>query len=102
MASQQGDSGPLISSGLIRRYDGTFGVYVLLSFAGRDDVEPVQKVLVDEFDAPVSFFTEREAQIAAFDTIQDVRRDTMSTPLPGSTLASEGEIERVDEAPDMP
>jgi hypothetical protein len=74
--SEQGDFGLNISSGLIRHRDGTFG-YVLLSFTGRDDVEPVRKVLSDESDAPVSFFTEREAQIAAFDWIQDyqARRD---------------------------
>jgi len=49
-----------------------------LSFAGRDDVEPVRKVLADESDAPVSFFTEREAQIAAFDWAQDIRQDALT------------------------
>jgi hypothetical protein len=72
-----------------------------LSFAGRDDVEPVRKVLADESDAPVSFFTEREAQIAAFDWAQDIRQDALSRPPPGSTWASEGEIDRVDERPDI-
>lgn len=71
MASEQGDFGLDVSSGLIRHGDGTFGVYVLLSFGGRDDVEPVRKVLADESGAPVSFATEREAQIAAFDMIED-------------------------------
>ncbi len=42
--------------------DGTFGVYVLFSFAGRGDAEPVRKVLADESGSSVSFATEREAQ----------------------------------------
>ncbi len=95
MASEQGDFGLNISSGLIRRQDGTFGVYVLLGFTGWGDGGPLRNVLVDESGAPVSFVTEREAQIAAFDWMQDIRRDIMNSPSTRLRWAS-GKIEHVD------
>ena len=82
--SEQGDFGLDISSGLIRHQDGTFGVYVLLGFTGWGEGEPLRNVLADESGAPVSFATKREAQIAAFDVIEDYRRHMMSRPPPGS------------------
>jgi hypothetical protein len=101
LASQQGDFGLNISSGLIRHQDGTFGVYVLLGFAGWGDGGPLRNVLLDESGAPVSFATEREVQIAAFGWIEDIRRDIVSRPPWDRPGASEGEIERVDERPDI-
>ncbi len=89
------DFGLDIASGLIHHQDGTFGVYVLLSITGWDDVEPMRNVLTDQSGAPVSFATEREAKIAAFDWLEDTRRDTMSNPPPRLTWSS-GEIEPVD------
>jgi hypothetical protein len=94
LVSEQGDFFGLdIYSGLIRRGDGTWGVYVRFTFPGRDDVEPEQKVLTDESGAPVRFATEREARIAAFDWFADIRRDTVRNPPPGLIWTSEGKIE---------
>src|SRR5919198_6480901 len=61
--------GLTISTGLIRRADGGFGVYAFLSIEGRDDVEPVRRILADESGSPVCFATESEAEIAAFDWV---------------------------------
>lgn len=100
----EGDEDGLgISTGLIRHPDGTFGVWARASVSGRTDVEPVESVLEDAHGLPASFPSEREAQLAAFDWIADMRRNAENTPPPGSTGVS-GAIERADELsnPDSP
>jgi hypothetical protein len=101
LVSERGYFGLEISSGLIRHEDGTFGVYMRFSSRAEDDIETVAKMLADDFGARARFATEREAQIAAFDMIEDNRRDMMSKPPPGLTWASEDDNDRVDEPPDM-
>jgi hypothetical protein len=101
LPERAGRPGPRHSAGLIRHADGTFGVWVRPAHKGRDDGEPVQNELADESGAPARFTTERDAQIAAFDWIRDIRSEVVSKPPPGSTSASAGEIERASENPGL-